>query len=263
MPNGGPHKPARKSARVPAASSVETDATNRTIGLDDCLYSYLCEETLREPELMARLRAETSRLPRGTMQISPEQGQLMGLLVKLIGARRALEIGTFTGYSAIAVALALPEDGKLICCDVSEEWTQTARRYWRQAGVADRIELRLAPADETLAALIVAGEAGQFDFAFVDADKENYDVYYEYCLELVRPGGLIAIDNALWHGYVADPAHNDADTAAIRALNRKIRDDPRVDMVLVPIGDGLLLARPRGNSADRPSSGRSRRTWST
>ena len=263
MPNGGRDKPARKSARAPAASSVGVDATNRTIGLDDCLYSYLCEETLREPELMARLRGETSRLPRGTMQISPEQGQLMGLLVRLIGARRALEIGTFTGYSALAVALALPEDGKLICCDVSEEWTQTARRYWRRAGVADRIELRLAPAAETLATLIAAGEVGGFDFAFIDADKENYDIYYEYCLELVRPGGLIAIDNALWHGYVADPAHNDTDTAAIRALNRKIRDDPRVDMVLVPIGDGLLLARPRGNSADGASSGCSRRSWST
>jgi predicted O-methyltransferase YrrM len=221
------------------------DATNRSIGLDDGLYSYLCKQTLRESKLMAQLRAETSRLPRGTMQISPEQGQLMGLLVRLIGARRALEIGTFTGYSALAVALALPADGRLICCDVSEEWTRMAQRYWREAGVADRIELRLAPAAETLAALNAAGEDGRFDFAFIDADKENYDRYYEHCLKLVRPGGLIAVDNALWHGWVADPAHEDSDTAAIRALNRKVRDDPRVDMVLVPIGDGLLLARRR------------------
>jgi predicted O-methyltransferase YrrM len=220
-------------------------ATNRTIGLDDRLYSYLCDETLREPELMARLRTETARLPRGTMQISPEQGQLMGLLVKLIGARRALEIGTFTGYSALAVATALPTDGKLICCDVSQEWTDIAQRYWREAGVLDRVELRLAPATETLASLRAAGEENGFDFAFIDADKENYDTYYEHCLKLVRPGGLIAIDNALWHGCVADPTDDDADTRSIRALNRKVREDSRVDMVLVPIGDGLLLARRR------------------
>lgn len=225
--------------------SSATDATNRTIGLTQPLYSYLCGQTLRESEPMSRLRAETSRLPHGTMQISPEQGQLLGLLVHLTGARRALEIGTFTGYSALAVALALPANGKLICCDVSEEWTRMARRYWREAGVADRIELRRAPAAETLAELSAAGEDGRFDFAFIDADKENYDHYYERCLKLVRPGGLIAIDNALWHGWVADPAHKDAQTAAIRALNRKVRDDPRVDMALVPIGDGLLLASRR------------------
>jgi predicted O-methyltransferase YrrM len=227
------------------AAGAANDATNRTIGLNDRLYAYLVEQTLREPEIMRRLRAETSQLPRGTMQISPEQGQLMGLLVGLIGARRALEIGTFTGYSALAVALALPADGRLVCCDMSEEWTRTAKRFWREAGVESRIDLRLAPAAETLAALDAAGEAGRFDFAFIDADKESYDLYYEYCLKLVRPGGLIAVDNALWHGYVADPAHQDADTAAIRALNRKVRDDERVDMVLVPIGDGLLLARRR------------------
>src|SRR5262249_33532585 len=152
---------------------------------------------------------------------------------------------TFTGYSALAVALALPADGNLICCDVSEEWTRTAQRYWIEAGVADRIELRLAPAAETLAVLSAAGEDGHFDFAFIDADKENYDRYYEHCLKLVRPGGLIAVDNTLWHGSGADPAHEASDTGAIRALNRKVRDDPRVDMVLVPIGDGLLLARRR------------------
>ena len=236
---------ARRSASRRATGAAERDATNRTIGLDDRLYAYLCRKTLREPELMARLRAETSRLPRGSMQISPEQGQLMGLLVRLIGARRALEIGTFTGYSALAVAQALPADGKLVCCDVNEEWTRIARRYWGEAGVADRIELRLGPAAATLAALRAAGEDASFDFAFIDADKESYDLYYEQCLKLVRPGGLIAIDNALWHGWVADPAHRDADTIAIRALNRKVRDDARVDMVLVPIGDGLLLARRR------------------
>src|SRR5262249_35974136 len=206
-----------KTARRPAsrsawprhgASAAATDTTNRSIGLDDRLYAYLCETTLREPELMARLRAETSRLQRGTMQISPEQGQLMGLLVRLMGARHALEIGTFTGYSALAVALALPADGKLTCCDVSEEWTQMAQRYWRAAGVAERIDLRLGPAAETLA----AGEDGRFDFAFIDADKESYDFYYEQCLKPVRPGGLIAIDNALWHGWVVDPAYRDADT---------------------------------------------------
>jgi predicted O-methyltransferase YrrM len=195
---------------------------------------------------MARLRAETRRMPNASMQISPEQAQFMGLLVRVIGARRALEIGTFTGYSALAVALALPADGSLICCDVSEEWTSVARRYWREAGVAGRIDLRLAPAADTLAALIASGASGSFDFAFIDADKENYDLYYEHCLRLVRPGGLIAIDNALWHGAVADPKCKDGDTAAIRALNRKIRDDRRVDMVLLPIGDGLLLARRSG-----------------
>src|SRR5215831_10881263 len=189
------------------AMAAAGDATNRSIGLNDDLYSYPCKQTLRESELMAQLRAETSRLPRGTMQISPEQGQLMSLLVRLIGARRALEIGTFTGYSALAVALALPADGSMICCDLSEEWTQVARRYWREAGIADRIELRLAAAADTLGELIAAGESGSFDFAFIDADKENYDLYYEQCLELVRPGGLITIDNALWHGAVADPAH--------------------------------------------------------
>lgn len=226
-------------------AGVAIGATNRTIGLNESLYTYLVEQTLREPEIMRRLRTETSRLPRGTMQISPEQGQLMGLLMLLVGARRALEIGTFTGYSALAMALALPADGQLICCDVSEEWTRTARRFWREAGVAHLIDLRLAPAAETLAALRAAGEAGHFDFAFIDADKENYDLYYENCLTLVRPGGLIAVDNALWRGSVADLAYGDADTVAIRALNHKVRNDARVDMVLVPIGDGLLLARRR------------------
>ena len=216
-----------------------------SITLTEELSDYIAGVSLREPDLLRRLREETARVPMAGMQIAPDQGQFMALLARLVGARRCLEIGTFTGYSALAVALALPADGKMICCDVSEEWTQVARRYWREAGIADRIELRLAPAADTLAELIAAGETGSFDFAFIDADKENYDLYYEQCLELVRPGGLITIDNALWHGAVADPAHDDIDTVAIRALNRKIRDDRRVDMVLLPIGDGLLLARPR------------------
>jgi predicted O-methyltransferase YrrM len=239
--------PRRRAAVAPRGTSQAASVdTSRVLDLDARLYAYLLDETVREPELMARLRAETRRLPDASLQIGPDQAQLMSLLVRLIGARHALEIGTFTGYSALAVGMALPADGKLVCCDVSEEWTQVARRYWREAGIADRIDLRLAPAADTLAELIAAGETGGFDFAFIDADKENYDLYYEQCLKLVRPGGLIAIDNALWHGAVADPARDDVDTVAIRALNRKIRDDPRVDMVLLAIGDGLLLARPRG-----------------
>jgi predicted O-methyltransferase YrrM len=239
-----PHRrntPPQRATRAPA----EVD-TSRLLILDAGLYAYLVRETVREPEPMARLRAETRRLPNASMQISPEQAQFMALLVRLIGASSALEIGTFTGYSALAVALALPADGKLVCCDVSEEWTSVGRRYWQEAGVADRIELRLAPAADTLAALLASGARSSFDFAFIDADKENYDLYYEHCLKLVRPNGLIAIDNALWHGRVADPTYNDADTAAVRALNCKVRDDARVDMVLLAIGDGLLLARPRG-----------------
>jgi predicted O-methyltransferase YrrM len=243
----------RRRASPPPAHATAADATeqaapldtSRLLALDDRLYAYLIRETVREPEVMARLRAETRRLPDASLQIGPEQAQFMSLLVHLMGARRALEIGTFTGYSALAVALALPADGRLICCDVSEEWTQVARRYWREAGIADRIELRLAPAADTLGELIAAGETGNFDFAFIDADKENYDLYYEQCVKLLRPGGLIAIDNALWHGAVADPLRDDVDTAAIRALNRKVRDDRRVDMVLLPVGDGLLLARRR------------------
>jgi len=234
----------RPQITAPRASGAAASAdTDRLLPLDERLYAYLLAETSREPELMARLRAKTRRLPNASLQIGPDQAQLMALLVRLIGGRRAIEIGTFTGYSALAVALALPAGGELICCDVSREWTDMGRRYWREAGVDDRIDLRIAPAADTLAELIASGENGSFDFAFIDADKENYDLYYEQCLKLVRAGGLIAIDNALWHGAVADPACNDVDTAAIRALNRKVRDDPRVDMVLLAIGDGLLLAR--------------------
>lgn len=218
---------------------------NRSLTLTDALYDYLLRNSLREPAVLAELRAETSRLPSSSMQIAPEQGQFMALLVELIGARRTLEIGTFTGYSSLCVALALPADGTVTACDVSEEYTAVARRYWAKAGVAEKVDLRLAPAVETLDGLLAEERAGSYDFAFIDADKTGYDAYYERCLVLLRPGGLIAIDNVLWGGEVADPAKTDADTAAIRALNAKLRDDSRVSMSLIPVGDGLLLARKR------------------
>jgi predicted O-methyltransferase YrrM len=213
--------------------------------LPDDIERYVGETITKETPLQKRLRAETAKLPMAMMQIGPDQGALLALLVRLIGARRTLEIGTFTGYSALTVAQALPEGGKVIACDVSEEWTAIARRYWREAGLADRIELRLGPAAETLKALLEAGGAGSFDFAFIDADKSGYDTYYELCLRLIRPNGLIAIDNVLWSGAVLDPKKRDADTAALRALNLKIRDDARVDSALLSVGDGLMLARKR------------------
>lgn len=189
------------------------------------------------------LRAATKKVPRSGMQISPEQGSLLQLLVRLAGARRCLEIGTYTGYSALAVALALPPQGRIVCCDLSEEWTAIARRYWRLAKVDRKIELRLAPALETLDALLAEGAAGRFDFAFIDADKRNYQHYFDRCLELVRRGGLIAVDNTLWNGRVADRGAKDADTRAIRTFNRKLARDRRVEIAMVPIGDGLSLAR--------------------
>jgi caffeoyl-CoA O-methyltransferase len=219
--------------------------SNRTIQLTDRLYGYLLDVSLRESPILAELRAETAKLPMAMMQIGPEQGQFMALLVELIGARRALEIGTFTGYSALCVAQALPPDGRLITCDVSEEYTAIARRYWVRAGVADRIDLRLAPALDTLRRLLADGAAGGFDFAFLDADKREYDDYYEAVLKLLRPGGLMTIDNVLWDGAVADSARQDADTIAIRKLNEKLKTDPRISLSLVPIGDGLTLARKR------------------
>ncbi|MGE0582514.1 MAG: O-methyltransferase [Steroidobacteraceae bacterium] len=220
--------------------------TNSTITLTDKLQRYLIEHNLREPPVLARLRQVTAALPQAGMQIAPEQGQFMQLLVRLLGARRCLEVGTFTGYSALVVALALPGDGELVACDVSAEWTRVARQYWREAGVDARIDLRLAPALETLDALLASGSGSTFDFAFIDADKGNYVAYYERVVELLRPGGLLAVDNALWDGRVADPDENDADTNAIRALNDRVHRDERVDASLVPIGDGLLLARKRG-----------------
>lgn len=217
--------------------------SNRSIGLSDPLYDYLLSVSLREPEILAELRCETMAMAERSMQIAPEQGQFMALLLRLAGARRILEIGTFTGYSALAMALALPAEGRIVACDVSEPWTQVARRYWRRAGVAELIELRLAPALETLDALIAEGHAGSFDFAFIDADKGRYLDYYERSLTLLRPGGLIAVDNTLWNGGVADPAKSDADTVAIRAFNAALHTDPRIELSLVPIGDGLTLAR--------------------
>jgi predicted O-methyltransferase YrrM len=219
--------------------------SRRSIELSDALYDYLLENSLRESDLLRRLREETARLPGAGMQISPEQGQFMALLVRLMGARRCLEIGTFTGYSALAVAEALPADGRLVACDLNAETTAVARRYWQEAGVAGRIDLRLAPALETLDALLAEGAAGSFDFAFIDADKANYDGYYERALKLLRNGGLIAVDNVLWGGAVINPEDSDPDTLAIRALNAKIKSDQRVSCSLLPLGDGLMLALKR------------------
>lgn len=215
----------------------------RTLTLDDRLYDYILEVSLREPPVLARLREETAQMKEAMMQISPDQGQFMRLLIELTGARRALEVGTFTGYSALSIALALPPDGKVVACDVSEAFTAVGRRYWQEAGVADKIDLRLAPAVESLDALIADGAAGSFDFAFIDADKSNYATYYERALTLLRRGGLVAVDNVLWNGAVVDPTKNDEDTQAIRALNRLLKSDDRVNLSLVPIGDGLTLAR--------------------
>ncbi len=218
---------------------------NRSLELTDQVYDYLLEVSLREPPVLARLREETAELPLSIMQIAPEQGQFMRLLVQILGAKRCLEIGTFTGYSSLSVALGLPADGQIIACDVSVDFTEIALRYWAEAGVADKIDLRLGPAIETLDDLLKEGASGSFDFAFIDADKENYLPYYERCLKLIRPGGLIAVDNVLWNGSVVDPEKTDADTLAIRELNQKLRDDERVDISMVPIGDGLTLARKR------------------
>ena len=219
--------------------------SSRTLSLDDRLYDYLLSHSLRELPVLRELRAETAKLAGAGMQISPEQGQFMALLVELTGARRALEIGTFTGYSSLSVALALPADGQLVACDVSEEYTAIARRYWARAGVAGRIDLRLGPAVESLHDMLARGEAGNFDFAFIDADKQNYVEYYECCLRLLRGGGLLAIDNVLWDGQVADPSITDSDTTAIRTLNDRVFGDERVSLSLLPVGDGLTLARKR------------------
>ncbi len=216
---------------------------NRTVNMTDRLYDYLLDASVKESDILKRLREETAQLPQSGMQISPDQGQFFAFLIQLIGARKALEVGTFTGYSAAAVASALPPDGKLICCDVSAEWTSVGKRYWSEAGVADKIDLRLGPAVETLDALIAAGESGSFDFAFIDADKTGYDDYYERSLKLIRANGVIAIDNVLWQGNVADPEHMDESTEALRAIARKVRDDDRVSACMLAIGDGVTLAR--------------------
>lgn len=219
--------------------------SNRTIAMNDALYDYLLGASLREPALLKRLRDETAKHPRATMQISPEQGQFMQLLTQLIDARRCIEVGVFTGYSSLCVALALPKDGYILACDVSEEFTAVARRYWKEAGVEARIELRLAPALETLDARIKAGEAGSYDLAFIDADKSNYAGYYERILKLLRPGGLVLVDNVLWSGAVIDAKDKSEDTVAIRAFNEALRKDERVDVSMLPVGDGLTLARKR------------------
>lgn len=217
--------------------------SSRTINMSPELHNYLLSVSVRESALLRELREETAPLEGAGMQISPEQGAFMALLVELIGARRVLEVGTFTGYSSTRMALALPDDGQIVACDVSEEWTAIARRYWERAGVADKITLHLAPATETLQRLLDEGQAERFDFAFIDADKPNYDHYYEYALQLVRTGGLIAIDNVLWGGSVIDDEDQGESTQIIRSLNQKLSSDERVSVSLVPIGDGLFLAR--------------------
>lgn len=214
--------------------------TAKTLQMSDALHAYLLANSLRETPVQRALRAATSRMARATMQIAPEQGQFLQLLVRLLGARRILEIGTFTGYSALSMALALPRGGRIVCCDLSEEWTSIARRYWKKSGVDKRISLRLGPALATL-----KGLRGSFDLAFIDADKTNYARYYERCLRLVRKGGIIAVDNTLWYGRVIDRRDQSADTRAVRAFNRKLHRDRRVDIALVPIGDGLTLALKR------------------
>jgi predicted O-methyltransferase YrrM len=216
----------------------------RHLTLDDMLYRYVVDHSVREHPTQRALREATGSHPYAGMQIGPEQGQLMALLARLIGARQAIEIGVFTGYSALAVALALPDDGKLLACDISAEFTAVGRPHWAAAGVAHKIDLRIAPALQTLDAELARGAVGTYDFAFIDADKTGYDAYYERCLQLLRAGGLITIDNVLWGGSVAKPADSD-DTRALQALNDKLHHDERIDLSLLPIGDGLTLARKR------------------
>jgi caffeoyl-CoA O-methyltransferase len=219
--------------------------TSKSIGLPDAVHAYVLRWGLREPAILARLREETAAHPCSSMQIAPEQGAVLALLVELLGARRCLEIGTFTGYSSLAVALALPDDGRLVCCDVSDDYTSVARRYWAEAGVADRVDLRLGPAIESLDRLLADGAGGTFDLAFIDADKPSYPAYWERCLELVRPGGVIAIDNVLWGGRVADPSADDDSTRTLRRVNEMVAADQRVRHVLLAIADGMTIARKR------------------
>ncbi len=216
--------------------------TIKSLGLDENLYQYLLSISLREPEILTQLRKETAEHPMATMQISPEQGQFLALLIQLLGAKKTLEIGVFTGYSSLVVALALPPEGKVIALDISEEFTEIARRYWQKAKIEHKINLYIAPALDTLDQLIAEGQSASFDFAFIDADKSNYDIYYEKCLTLIRQGGLIAIDNVLWNGQVIDQQVQDTRTQAIRLFNQKLSQDNRIFLSVLPIADGLTLA---------------------
>ncbi len=215
--------------------------SNRTLSIDDRTYDYLCDVSLNEPDLLRQLREETAQIEYSVMQISPEQGQFMTLLVKLMGAKRAIEIGTFTGYSSLCVASAMPDDGKLVCCDISPQWTDIAEKYWVLAGLENKIDLHIQPAEQTLQMLLDDGGGKTFDFVFIDADKQNYVMYYEMALRLLRKGGLIAVDNTLWSGAVADPENTEPGTRAIRRFNEMIKDDDRVSQSLLTIGDGLTL----------------------
>ncbi len=219
--------------------------STRSLGLDDALHDYLLHHSLREHETLTALRQATTKVRYSVMQISPEQGQFMALLAEMLGAQRYLEVGTYTGYSALAVALALPHDGQVVACDISEEFTSVGRPFWRDAGVDHKIDLRLGPAARTLDGLIDEGHHDSFDLAFIDADKENYETYYEQALRLVRPGGLILVDNVLWGGDVANHANQEDSTLAIRQFNKKVKDDHRVTLSLLPLGDGLTIARRR------------------
>jgi predicted O-methyltransferase YrrM len=219
--------------------------SKRTLGLDENLHDYLLSVSLRETPVQRTLREETDKLERAAMRTAAEQAQFLALMLRSLGARRVLEVGTFTGYGTLTMALALPPDGRIVACDTSEEWTSIGRRYWAEAGIADRIDLRLAPALDTLSELLKGGEGNTFDFAYIDADKVNMSAYFELCMKLVRPGGIIAVDNVLWGGSVADPADTSDDTSAIRAFNDARRDDARIDYSLLPIGDGLAIARRR------------------
>ena len=217
----------------------------RAVTMNEQLYRYIIDHSLRDHPVLRELREETAKLARAVMQIGADQGQFMALLARLTGARRCIEVGVFTGYSSLAVALALPEDGQIVALDVSEEWTSIARRYWKKAGVEKKIDLRLGPALDTLDTLLALRQEGRYDMAFIDADKGNYLGYYERCLALLRPGGLILIDNTLWSGDVADPSKTEPDTVALRAVNDALHHDERIDLALLPVGDGLTLARKR------------------
>jgi predicted O-methyltransferase YrrM len=217
--------------------------STHTIDIDDRLYAYMLDISLREPDVLRRLRDETAKHPMAIMQISPEQGQLMQMLVRMLGAKKCIEVGVFTGYSSLAVALALPADGRIVACDISEDYTAVGEPFWKDAGVRDKIDLQIAPATETLDAMITAGETGDYDFAFIDADKPGYPEYFERCLALLRVGGVIAVDNIFMDGNVADPDTTSENAQAMRKFNAMLKDDTRVELSLIPIGDGLTLAR--------------------